>query len=139
MADRYKRITELGWQRPILQNATVMVVGAGALGNEVLKNLALLGIGNVLVVDMDTIEDHNLTRTVLFRTADIGKHKAEVATKRVREIDENVKIRSFVNTVQTVFGMGVYKDCDIVFGCLDNIQARIDLNRYCYQTNTSFA
>lgn len=138
MADRYKRITELGWRRDVLQKATVMVVGAGALGNEVLKNLALLGIGNILVVDMDTIEDHNLTRTVLFRNEDIGKYKAEVAAKRVNEIDENVNMRPFVSSVQSVFGMGVYKDCDIVFGCLDNIQARIDLNRYCYQTNTLY-
>ena len=130
MSDRYKRITELGWQRAVLQKATVMVVGAGALGNEVLKNLALLGIGNILVVDMDTIESHNLTRTVLFGKADIGKYKAEVAVKRVNEIDENVNIRAFVGSVQSVFGMGVYKDCDIVFGCLDNIQARIDINRY---------
>ncbi|MGB1206871.1 MAG: ThiF family adenylyltransferase [Chitinophagales bacterium] len=138
MSDRYTRITELGWQRAVLQKATVMVVGAGALGNEVLKDLTLLGIGNILVVDMDTIENHNLTRTVLFRTKDIGKYKAEVAAKRVNEIDENVNIRAFVGSVQSVFGMGVYKNCDIVFGCLDNIQARIDLNRYCYQTNTLY-
>ena len=55
-----------------VRNARVLVVGAGALGNEVLKNLALFGVGNIYVVDYDTIEYSNLTRSILFREEDAG-------------------------------------------------------------------
>ena len=61
----------LSWYKmEVVKNAKVMVVGAGALGNEVLKNLALFGVGNIYIVDFDTIEYTNLTRSVLFREAD---------------------------------------------------------------------
>lgn len=136
MSNRYKRIEELGWDMELLQNTTVMVVGAGALGNEVLKNLALLGVGNILVADMDTIEDHNLTRTVLFRESDIGRYKVEVAAERLKEMNPDVNVIPVVGKVQDAFGRGVYHHVDVVFGCLDNIQGRIDINRYCYQTQT---
>lgn len=134
--NRYQRITQLGWKRNVLQNTKVLVVGAGALGNEVLKNLALLGVGHIIIVDMDRIEDHNLTRSVLFRQSDIGEYKASVAARCVQEIDENIRVQAFTQAVQDVCGLGIYQMVDVVFGCLDNIQARIDINRYCYQTNT---
>lgn len=58
----------LSWYKAeVVKNAKVMVVGAGALGNEVLKNLALFGVGNIFIVDFDTIEYSNLTRSVLYR------------------------------------------------------------------------
>lgn len=136
--NRYKRITQLGWNRSTLANATIMVVGAGALGNEVLKNLALLGVGKILVIDMDNIEDHNLTRSVLFRAEDIGKNKAIVAAAAIRKMNPDVNILPFVGKVQDVFGLGIYTICDLVFGCLDNIQARMDVNRYCFQSQTPF-
>ena len=55
------------WKPEDVQNAVIMVVGAGALGNEVLKNLALLNVGHILIVDFDTIEYSNLSRSILFR------------------------------------------------------------------------
>ena len=58
------------WKREKVQAAKVLVVGAGALGNEVIKNLALMGIGNLYVVDFDTVEAANLSRSVLFRDGD---------------------------------------------------------------------
>ena len=138
MSNRYKRLIQLGWDMPTIKKAKVLVVGAGALGNEVLKNLALLGLGNIWLVDMDIIEEHNLTRTVLFRAEDTGKYKAEVAAERVKEIDPSINITSFVEPVQHILGLAFFREMDIVFGCVDNIQARVDMNRYCYQTNTLF-
>ena len=62
---------QLSWFRQEqLERANVMVVGCGALGNEVLKNLTLFGVGHLTVVDFDTVEPSNLTRSVLFRRAD---------------------------------------------------------------------
>ena len=71
-----------GGTRPA-SRARALVVGAGALGNEIVKNLALLGWGNVLIADMDRIENSNLSRSILYRESDNGQFKAEVAARVV--------------------------------------------------------
>src|SRR5260370_2129671 len=75
------------WEQARLSRAKILVVGAGALGNEIVKNSSLVGIGNIVVADMDKIEHSNLTRSVLFREGDNGKYKAEIACRSAREID----------------------------------------------------
>ena len=105
--DRYTRLRQLGWDMELLRTASVLVVGAGALGNEVLKNLALLGVGRILVVDMDRIEDTNLARSALFRPGDVGRLKAEVAAERVRDLNPDVAIMACTGTVQEAIGLGV--------------------------------
>ena len=63
---RFARLEAIEWwDQSLLRNARILVVGAGALGNEIIKNLALLGVGNVIIVDMDRIELSNLSRSVL--------------------------------------------------------------------------
>src|SRR6476660_1500957 len=89
--DRYGRFRLISWWRQErLAAAKVLVVGAGALGNEVLKNLALLGVGTVYVIDLDEVEPSNLSRSVLFRAEDGGRGKAEVAARRAGEINPDV-------------------------------------------------
>src|SRR5215212_6099178 len=75
-----------GWDQDMIQKARVMVVGAGALGNEALKNLALLGFRNLFNIDMDTISRSNLSRSVLFSRADQGKGKAEAAARSTKRL-----------------------------------------------------
>jgi hypothetical protein len=71
--DRYARLRLIPWwDQERLKNATIMVVGAGAIGNELIKNLTLLGIGRILVYDMDAIESTNLTRSVLYRSLHVS-------------------------------------------------------------------
>src|SRR5262249_5613347 len=92
-ADRYGRLRLISWWRQErLAAARVLVVGAGALGNEVVKNLALLGLGTVYLIDLDTVEPSNLSRSVLFRAEDGGRGKAEVAAQRAREINPDITI-----------------------------------------------
>ncbi len=131
----------ISWFRPeVVQNAKVMVVGAGALGNEVLKNLALLGVGNIVIVDFDTIEYSNLSRSILFREADCvsDRHKSEVAAERVREINPNVKTKHIHGDIWLDVGLGVFRRMDVVIGCLDNRLARKFINRHCYMTGKTW-
>lgn len=135
-ADRYGRFRLISWWRQErLAAAKVLVVGAGALGNEVLKNLALLGVGNVFIIDYDTIESTNLTRSVLYRTADEGQPKAFRAAAAVKGLNSDVRVRAVNGNVLTDLGLGVFAEMDVVIGCLDNREARLWINRQCWKVN----
>lgn len=131
-ADRYHTFTLLSWwKQDVVRRSTVLVVGAGALGNEVLKNLALMGMGRLLIVDFDTIEKHNLSRSVLFRESAAGQFKAEIAAKAVRDLNPDVDVRWLNCNVNHDIGLGVYRRVDAVIGCLDNREARLSINVNC--------
>lgn len=134
--DRQERID--WWEQDKLQHATILVVGAGAIGNETLKNLALLGVGNILITDFDDISKSNLSRTVLFRKGDEGKRKAQTAAERIKEmaLSDDFKVNYFEGDVVWELGTGVYRHVDIVLGCLDNIETRIAVNKQCYLAGT---
>ena len=123
------------WEREKVQKAKVLVIGAGALGNEVLKNLALMGVGNIFVVDFDKIEAANLSRSVLFRENDNNRSKAEVAAARAKSINPEVHIQYLNADVTTSLGLGVIRRMDAIIGCLDNREARLAVNRFCYWMN----
>lgn len=134
--DRQERIP--GWDQQKLKDAHVFVVGAGAIGNETLKNLALLGIGNIYIADFDTISTSNLSQTVLFRKADKGKLKAEVAAMRTKELalEEDVSIHYFHGDVVWELGTGIFRSMNLVLGCLDNVETRFAVNKRCWLANT---
>lgn len=136
-SDRYTRLRLIPWWRQEkLRAARVLVVGAGALGNEVLKNLALLGVGTVHVIDLDEVEPSNLSRSVLFRTEDGGRSKAEVAAARAGEINPEVRFLPIRGDVITDVGLGLFAAVDVVIGCLDNREARLWVNRQCWKVGT---
>jgi adenylyltransferase/sulfurtransferase len=119
------------WDQEKLLEANVVVVGAGALGNEALKLLALMGVGRIHIVDFDTIELSNLTRMVLFNEKDIGRTKAEVAAERTRQLNPDTQVTYTHGNLEYDLGWGGYKEADLVLGCLDSIDARLSLNRIC--------
>ena len=123
------------WEREKVENAKIMVVGAGALGNEVIKNLVLMGIGNIFIVDFDEIELANLSRSVLFRESDTGRKKAEVAAARAKEINPNVHVQYFHGDVTAALGLGIFRRMDVIISCLDNREARLAVNRFAYWIN----
>ncbi len=123
------------WEREKVQNARVLVVGAGALGNDVIKNLALMGVGHIYIIDFDTIEAANLSRSVLFRESDNNRSKAEVAAARARALNPQIHVQYLNGDVMTQLGLGVFRRMDVVIGCLDNREARLAINRFCYWMN----
>jgi molybdopterin/thiamine biosynthesis adenylyltransferase/DNA-binding transcriptional regulator YhcF (GntR family) len=123
------------WEREKVANAKVMVVGAGALGNEVIKNLTLMGIGNIYIVDFDNVEYANLSRSILFREKDSGKEKAQLAAARAKEVNPDVNVQYLHGDVTTDIGLGVFRRMDVIIGCLDNREARLAVNRFAYWVN----
>ena len=133
--------TLLSWfKKDKVKNAKVLVAGAGALGNEVVKDLALFGIGHIYVVDFDQIEISNLTRSVLFREDDAYNHsyKAEVVAKRAMEINPQIRVTPIVGNLASEVGFGLYKAVDVVIGCLDSRIARYLLNRLCMRAGKTW-
>ena len=90
--DRQKRIA--GWDQSKVSNATVMVIGVGATGNELVKKLALTGIGKIIIIDYDIVEKSNLNRCVLFNMEDDieGKYKVDIVKEAVQILNPEVKI-----------------------------------------------
>lgn len=131
----------LSWfRKDKVKNARVLVAGAGALGNEVVKNLALFGIGHIYVVDFDRIELSNLTRSVLFREEDAYNHayKADIVAKRAQEINPQIKVTPIVGNLFSEVGFGLYRMVDVVIGCLDSRIARYLLNRLCMRAGKTW-
>jgi adenylyltransferase/sulfurtransferase len=131
--DRFKLIQ--WWDQQKLSAAKILVVGAGALGNEIIKNLALLGVGNILVADLDRIENSNLSRSVLYRAEDNHQFKATVAADKAREIYPAMRSHFFNGNVIYDLGLGAFRWADIVIGGLDNREARLSINRACQKVN----
>jgi adenylyltransferase/sulfurtransferase len=128
--DRFDRFRLIGWwDQERLRAARVLVIGAGALGNEIIKNLALLGVGRLFVADRDRIERSNLSRSVLFRDADCGRSKSQVAAERARELYPEMRVQAFDGNVVYDLGLGVYRWADVVIGGLDNREARVAINQ----------
>lgn len=128
--DRFSRLRLITWwEQERLQRANVLVIGAGALGNEILKNLALLGFRRVLVVDSDRIELSNLSRSVLYRADDVGRSKARTAAASAAEIADLPTYHGIDANVVSQLGLGVFGWADVVIAGLDNREARLWINR----------
>ncbi len=135
--ERFARLELISWwDQQRLAAAKVVVVGAGALGNEILKNLALLGVGRVFLIDFDQVESSNLSRSVLFRPEDCGKRKVDVAARRAVEIYPDLRVRPFHGNVVYDVGLGLFRWADVVLAGLDNREARVAINRAAARAGT---
>ncbi len=133
--DRYSRLELITWwDQDILRNSKILVAGCGALGNEIVKNLAMLGVGYICVADMDNVEKSNLSRSVLFRKEDEGKPKAEVICRRAKEVNDEISIKYFNGNIYNL-GLGIFRSFDLIIGGLDNREARLFINQSCWKIN----
>jgi adenylyltransferase/sulfurtransferase len=138
-AERYDRQQRIaGWNQSALSAARVIIAGAGALGNEAIKNLALMGVGHILIVDFDRIEISNLSRTALFLEKDIGRAKAEVAAERAAQLNSEIQVRYINGDLFSDVGLGFYRHADLVVGALDNLAARSQVGLSCSLSGTAF-
>lgn len=123
-----------------IENLKYFVVGAGAIGCEVLKTFAMMGIGSgpkgeIIVTDMDTIEKSNLSRQFLFRDTDIGKSKSSAAAAAIKNMNPLVKITPHETRVgpesEDVFNDAFWDSLSGVCNALDNVQARLYVDQRC--------
>lgn len=121
------------WDQKALLSSNVLVVGAGALGNEIVKNFALVGVGNITIVDMDIIEHTNLARCVFFRPEHEQKYKSEILAFEANRLNPDVKTKYFTCPIQEL-GDGFVGEFDLIVAGLDNREARVWLGAAAQRT-----
>ena len=129
--DRNARLAQLEgwWERSVVHGARVGVIGVGALGNEILKNLALLDFRSVLLVDRDTVEMSNLSRSVLFRPHHEGMSKVDAAAAGLADVNPDLAVTAVKADVVHELGLGHLRDLDVIIAGLDSRSVRWWLNR----------
>ncbi|MFX0037820.1 MAG: ThiF family adenylyltransferase [Promethearchaeota archaeon] len=119
-----------GWSQKLVKNSRVLIVGVGGLGCETAKNLAMLGVGQLDLIDLDIIEHSNLNRQVLFTGAKIGEPKAVVAARKLKEINPNIIVNGYHTSLERL-NPALYLAADVIVGGLDSMNARLNLNAQC--------
>lgn len=130
--------SSLSWfDKESVERATVMVVGAGALGNEVIKNLVLFGIERIVVVDFDHVVSSNLTRSILFNASDADRSiaKVEAIEREIKRINPRARVDAIYGDITSDVGLGLFRRMSVVIGCVDNRWARFIINRFCMRAN----
>ncbi|CAL1542022.1 unnamed protein product [Lymnaea stagnalis] len=122
-------------EKSLLENikkSKLLMVGAGGIGCELLKNLVLTGFTDIELIDLDTIDVSNLNRQFLFRKEHVGKSKAEVAKESALKFNPEAKITAHHDSIfSPEFGLDFFKGFEIVLNALDNRAARNHVNRMC--------
>ncbi|KAJ4991303.1 Ubiquitin-activating enzyme E1-like protein [Stagonosporopsis vannaccii] len=134
--DKFAQQSLGGTLHGVIKKSRVLMVGAGGIGCELLKNLVLTGFGEIHIVDLDTIDLSNLNRQFLFRNEHIKKSKALVAKESAHKFNPNVKIEAYHDNIKDPqFDVAWFQTFNIVFNALDNIDARRHVNKMCLAAN----
>jgi molybdopterin/thiamine biosynthesis adenylyltransferase/rhodanese-related sulfurtransferase len=135
MTDRYARQTILGEVGPAgqarLAAASVLVVGAGGLGCPVLQYLVGAGVGRLLIVDHDTVEETNLHRQPLYAMSDLGKAKAEAARTTLQRYNPGLSIEAIVERLTPQNATGLVAQADVVVDAADSFAVTYILSDAC--------
>jgi molybdopterin/thiamine biosynthesis adenylyltransferase len=132
--DRLDRSKRLGWfDSDAIAKARVLVVGAGAIGNETAKNLVLAGFKKFTLIDMDHVVLSNLNRCLFFSELDASERrmKVDIVADGMRRLDRSVAVETHTKPVEEM-PEGFIASHDIVVGCLDNLAARLHVNSRAY-------
>ncbi|XP_072763055.1 SUMO-activating enzyme subunit 2 [Anoplolepis gracilipes] len=118
--------------RDAILRSKVLVVGAGGIGCEILKNLVMSGFADIEIIDLDTIDVSNLNRQFLFQKKHVGKSKASVARETALTFNPDVKVIHYHDSItSSEFGLSFFKRFSVVLNALDNRAARNHVNRMC--------
>jgi len=114
-----------------LECSHVTVAGAGGLGSPVLLYLAAAGIGEIRIIDNDTVQLSNLNRQILYKEGDIGSYKTRSASGSLSELNSDIHIESSTGTITEETIEEIISPTHVIVDCLDNYRTRFLLNRYC--------
>ena len=119
-----------------LANATVMVVGCGAVGSFAIESLARTGIGNLIVIDFDTVAPSNINRQLIATHSNIGRPKVDVMRERIADINPNIKVTIFDMFFDNKTTLSIRPD--FVIDAIDTVDSKIAIYRWCKQNKIPF-
>ena len=135
LVERYSRQIVLKNVGPTGQkkiiNSKVLVVGAGGLGCPVIDYLSSAGVGNIGIVDNDKVNISNIHRQSLYTSKDVGKFKVNIAKKKVKLINPQIKIKTFKIRIDNKNIEKIFKNYDFIVDGSDNFKTKFLLNKYC--------
>lgn len=121
-----------------LKKASVLVIGAGGMGCNVLVHLAGSGIGKIGVCDFDSVSETNFNRQFLYSVFEIGKNKAECAVKSLMNYAPNTEFMTCTEKIKENNAAEIIKGFDLVIIACDNNKTRLTVNRACVKLNIPF-
>ena len=127
---RNQKMISTGQQLTLLRSK-VAVIGCGGLGGYIIEELARLGVGNIIAVDPDVFEEHNLNRQLYCTVDQLGKKKVAAAAQRVKEINPAVNLQQMAKAFDNENGPVLLQGVDVAADALDSIPARLNLSRTC--------
>ena len=117
-----------------LKSSSVLIIGAGGLGCPLSIYLAAAGVGHIGIVDFDNVDLSNLQRQILYTTEDVGKPKAEMAKKRILQMNPNLKVSTYKVPLTSQNAKEISKDYELIIDGTDNFPTRYLVNDLCVQT-----
>lgn len=134
---RQMKLPEVGEEgQRRLSRSNVLVIGSGGLGCPVLQYLAGAGVGNIVIVDPDTVSETNLHRQPIYTMHDIGKYKAKTAAAYIRAINTDVHAQAHCTALDPDNAVDWVKTADIVIDAADSFAVSYTLSDICLSTNT---
>lgn len=142
MEDRYHRqklvnVMGVTWDQDKLMNSTALIAGMGALGCESAKNLALMGLRKLIIIDNDVVELSNLSRQMLFSDQDIGSPKVVAAERNLVKMNPSTEVEKHYERIENI-PLEKYQEADILLSSLDNFEGRRYLNSVAFTLNKPF-
>lgn len=136
--DRLQRITLLLGNEAIekLKQSTVMVVGCGAVGSFAIESLARSGVGHIVLIDFDKVEESNINRQLFALDSTIGQNKVDVAKQRIHDINPNIQVDAFNMFFDENTDLNIKPD--FVIDAIDTVKSKIALYKWCENKNIPF-
>jgi len=124
-----KKIGTIGQKK--LLNSRVLIVGAGGLGSPIAIYLAAIGIGEIGIIDKETVELSNLSRQIIFETNDLEKNKSSTAITKLKKINPSLQFKSFNRKLTKKNINQIANNFDLIVDGSDNFRTRFLINDYC--------
>lgn len=139
MAERFKRIRALLGDAAMkkLHDATVMIVGCGAVGSFAAEALARSGVGHIILVDFDVVEESNINRQIFALSSTIGLPKVVAAAARIRDINPDAQVVPLNVFFDAVWNIDIQPD--FVIDAIDTVDSKIALYKWCELHQIPFA
>jgi len=138
MNNRLHRINLLIGENGVekLKNSTVMVVGCGAVGSFAIESLARCGIGHLIIIDFDKIEESNINRQLFALDSTIGEPKVDVAKQRIHDINPEIIVDSYNIFFDEKTNLNIKPD--FVIDAIDSVSSKIALYKWCFNNHVPF-